>query len=102
MSARQLAWRALYEVLAARVQRPEWAFMNYGYDVPPGTAAPALDAADEPRALLDPVERIEDGGLELLPARRLLPRRGGHYFGTSMGYIHAEMPSTWTPGFVWP
>ncbi|MGM1028332.1 MAG: methyltransferase domain-containing protein [Actinomycetota bacterium] len=48
MSVRQLAWRALYEVLAARVQRPEWAFMNYGYDVPSGAVGPALDASDEP------------------------------------------------------
>ena len=44
---RQLAWRALYEALAVRVRRPEWAFMNYGYAVPPGTDGPALDPADE-------------------------------------------------------
>jgi ubiquinone/menaquinone biosynthesis C-methylase UbiE len=47
MRARQLAWRALYEALAARVQRPEWAFMNYGYAPPAGTDGPALDPADE-------------------------------------------------------
>ena len=51
MSVRQLAWRALYEVLAARVQRPEWAFMNYGYAVPPGAEAPPLSPADEPDRL---------------------------------------------------
>ncbi|GAA1421081.1 class I SAM-dependent methyltransferase [Agrococcus citreus] len=51
MSVRQLAWRALYEVLAARVQRPEWAFMNYGYAVPPGADGPALSPADEPDRL---------------------------------------------------
>lgn len=48
---RQLAWRALYEVLAARVQRPEWAFMNYGYAPPPGAEALALSPADEPDRL---------------------------------------------------
>jgi ubiquinone/menaquinone biosynthesis C-methylase UbiE len=47
MSVRQLAWRALYEALAARVQRPEWAFMNYGYAPPTATDGPALAPADE-------------------------------------------------------
>jgi SAM-dependent methyltransferase len=47
MSMRQLAWRAVYEVLAARVQRPEWAFMNYGYAPPPGGEGPALLPEDE-------------------------------------------------------
>ncbi|MET4098114.1 SAM-dependent methyltransferase [Agrococcus sp. UYP10] len=51
MSVRQLAWRALYELLAARVQRPEWAFMNYGYLVQPPADRPVLDAADEPDRL---------------------------------------------------
>lgn len=51
MSARQLAWRVLYEVLAARVQRPEWAFMNYGYAMPAGDVGPALESADEPDRL---------------------------------------------------
>lgn len=49
MSVRQLLWRALYEVLAARVRRPEWAFMNYGYAPLDGAAEPlALEPADEP------------------------------------------------------
>ncbi|WP_127131380.1 class I SAM-dependent methyltransferase [Georgenia sp. SYP-B2076] len=50
MTARQLAWRACYELLAARVRRPEWAFMNYGFasrEAPPL----ALDDADEPDRL---------------------------------------------------
>ncbi|MBO3103926.1 class I SAM-dependent methyltransferase [Cellulomonas fengjieae] len=48
MGLRQLAWRACYELLGARVRRPEWAFMNYGYaPVAPGTPL-ALDPADEP------------------------------------------------------
>src|SRR3954465_7570364 len=54
MGLRQLAWRACYELLAARVRRPEWAFMNYGY-APVGrgpfegpATGPALDPADEP------------------------------------------------------
>ncbi len=46
---RQLAWRALYEVLAARVRRPEWAFMNYGYaPLDPRQEPLALEPADEP------------------------------------------------------
>lgn len=48
---RQLAWRALYEVLAARVRRPEWAFMNYGYAPPPGVDGPELLPEDEPDRL---------------------------------------------------
>lgn len=49
MSVRQLAWRALYEVLAARVRRPEWAFMNYGYALLDDDAEPlVLEPADEP------------------------------------------------------
>ncbi|WP_413452212.1 class I SAM-dependent methyltransferase [Georgenia phoenicis] len=49
MSVRQLAWRALYEVLAARVRRPEWAFMNYGYAPLDDDAEPlVLEPADEP------------------------------------------------------
>ncbi len=48
---RQLAWRALYEVLAVKVRKPEWAFMNYGYAAPPGTDGPALAPADEPDRL---------------------------------------------------
>jgi SAM-dependent methyltransferase len=40
MRLRQLAWRACYELLAARVTRPEWAFMNYGYAPLEAPAAP--------------------------------------------------------------
>ncbi|MEE6273410.1 class I SAM-dependent methyltransferase [Georgenia sp. MJ206] len=48
MDVRQLGWRAVYEVLAARVRRPEWAFMNYGYaPLDPGAATLPLDPADE-------------------------------------------------------
>jgi len=48
MRLRQLAWRACYELLAARVQRPEWAFMNYGYAPLDASAPPLpLDPADE-------------------------------------------------------
>ena len=52
MTARQLAWRACYALLAARVTRPEWAFMNYGY-APLTDQAPSLelDAEDEPDRL---------------------------------------------------
>lgn len=48
MSARRLAWRLCYELLAARVRTPDWAFMNYGFATPAG---PALDPADEPDRL---------------------------------------------------
>ncbi|WP_028048489.1 class I SAM-dependent methyltransferase [Cellulomonas sp. URHD0024] len=47
MGIRQLAWRACYELLGARVRRTEWAFMNYGYASRVG-AAPELEPADEP------------------------------------------------------
>ena len=46
MSARRLVWRTTYELLARRVRRPEWAFMNYGY-APADGADLALEAADE-------------------------------------------------------
>jgi SAM-dependent methyltransferase len=49
--ARQLAWRLCYELLAARVRRPEWGFMNYG-SAPDG-AGPGvvLTEDDEPDRL---------------------------------------------------
>ncbi|MBO0921900.1 class I SAM-dependent methyltransferase [Cellulomonas sp. zg-ZUI222] len=49
MGLRQLAWRACYELLGARVRQPAWTFMNYGFAPLDPTAAPlALDPADEP------------------------------------------------------
>jgi SAM-dependent methyltransferase len=49
MGLRQLGWRACYELLGSRVQRPEWAFMNYGYaPLGPDAAPLVLDPADEP------------------------------------------------------
>lgn len=51
MSARRTAWRACYEVLAGRVETPDWAFMNYGYLPGPGEESPLLDPADEPDRL---------------------------------------------------
>ncbi|MGW6130711.1 class I SAM-dependent methyltransferase [Cellulomonas sp. NPDC055163] len=53
MRLRQLAWRACYELLAARVRRPEWAFMNYGY----APLDPAQDAA--PPLALDPADEVD-------------------------------------------
>ncbi|MFC8192136.1 class I SAM-dependent methyltransferase [Cellulomonas sp. NPDC057328] len=50
MDGRRLGWRAAYELLALRVRRPEWAFMNYGYasdDAP----ALALSPDEEPDRL---------------------------------------------------
>lgn len=49
MGLRQLAWRACYELLATRVRRPEWSFMNYGYAPVTATGTPlVLDPSDEP------------------------------------------------------
>ncbi|MGY4644192.1 class I SAM-dependent methyltransferase [Cellulomonas sp. URHB0016] len=49
MRLRQVAWRACYELLAARVRRPEWSFMNYGYaPLDPASAPVPLDPEDEP------------------------------------------------------
>jgi SAM-dependent methyltransferase len=43
-----MAWRACYELLAARVRRPEWAFMNYGFaPVAPTGATLRLEPEDE-------------------------------------------------------
>lgn len=53
---RGLGWRAAYELLAVRVRRPEWAFMNYGW-APTGdddrglVRDLVLDPADEPDRL---------------------------------------------------
>lgn len=50
MGVRRLGWRACYELLAARVRRPEWAFMNYGY-------APLTD--DQPALRLEPQDESD-------------------------------------------
>lgn len=52
MSVRRLGWRICYELLAARVPTPDWAFMNYGYAATdPEAEALALDPGDEPDRL---------------------------------------------------
>ncbi len=51
MSVRRTAWRACYELLAARVKTSDWAFMNYGYRPGPDEESPVLDPADEPDRL---------------------------------------------------
>ncbi|MCC2313978.1 class I SAM-dependent methyltransferase [Cellulomonas xiejunii] len=49
MGLRQLAWRACYELLGARVRQPAWTFMNYGFaPVDGATQSLVLDPADEP------------------------------------------------------
>lgn len=48
---RQLAWRGCYEVMAGRLPRPEWAFMNYGFAAPAGRGALRLEPSDEPDRL---------------------------------------------------
>lgn len=47
MDRRRLGWRACYELLAARVRRPEWSFMNYGYAPADGATPLALSPEDE-------------------------------------------------------
>ena len=62
------------------------------------------DAADEARALLEPVDRREQQPLELLPFRRLLARGDGHARGSldplRGGRVQpvASGPSTCSPG----
>src|SRR3546814_144836 len=52
MGVRRLGWRACYELLATRVRRPEWAFMNYGYAPLTDDGPPLrLDPEDEPDRL---------------------------------------------------
>ena len=49
---RQLAWRGCYELMAGRLKRPEWAFMNYGFAADPTErAALRLEPSDEPDRL---------------------------------------------------
>lgn len=45
---RRRLWRACYELLAVRVRRPEWAFMNYGLAPVPGAPPLELAPEDEP------------------------------------------------------
>jgi len=48
MNVPKIIWRTCYELLAARVQTPDWAFMNYGYSMgAASTSAPALEPSDE-------------------------------------------------------
>ena len=48
MNVPKVVWRTCYELLAARVQTPDLAFMNYGYSTGvAGSSAPALEPSDE-------------------------------------------------------
>ena len=48
MNVPKIVWRTCYELLAARVRTPDWAFMNYGYSAGAEIgSAPALEPADE-------------------------------------------------------
>lgn len=59
-------WRAVYELLGARVRRPEWAFMNYGYAPAPGEPLTVdLDPADEPDRLCIQLYASTVGGVDL-------------------------------------
>ena len=48
---RRLLWRWWYGRLAKKFSQRSWTFMNYGYELGPGSAATMLDAADEPDRL---------------------------------------------------
>lgn len=49
---RQLAWRGCYELMAGRLKRPDWTFMNYGFAADPTErAALRLEPGDEPDRL---------------------------------------------------
>ncbi|QCB94486.1 class I SAM-dependent methyltransferase [Cellulomonas shaoxiangyii] len=63
MDGRRLGWRTAYELLALRVRRPEWAFMNYGYaPAADDDGDLALSPADEPdRLCINLYERTIDG-----------------------------------------
>lgn len=51
-AVRQLAWRSCYEVMARRLPRPDWAFMNYGFAADAGEqGALRLEPPDEPDRL---------------------------------------------------
>ncbi|WP_205687356.1 class I SAM-dependent methyltransferase [Cellulomonas endophytica] len=47
----RVGWQVVYELLAVRSRRPEWAFMNYGLVLPDGDPAPRLAPGDEPDRL---------------------------------------------------
>ena len=66
MTARQVGWRACYELLAVRVRKPEWPFMNYGY-APLTLTEPhlSLEAADEPDRLCIQLYDQAIGGTDL-------------------------------------
>jgi SAM-dependent methyltransferase len=51
VNLKPLGWRLCYELLAARVRRGEWAFMNYGFSPDPPAVPLPLEPADEPDRL---------------------------------------------------
>ena len=78
MDARRLAWRLCYELLAARVRRPEWGFMNYGYAPPPGAHPLELEPGDEPdRLCIQLYEHVVAGDLRGLDVLEVGCGRGG-------------------------
>jgi len=95
-AVRQLAWRATYELLAGRVRKPEWAFMNYGY-------APAPDASLD--LVLDPADEADRLCIQLyaatladvdVPGRDVLEVGSGRGGGPS--FVHRYLHPRTTTG----
>ncbi|PPK92305.1 methyltransferase family protein [Kineococcus xinjiangensis] len=77
MDARRLAWRACYELLAARVRQPEWTFMNYGY-APPEPSPLRLEPRDEPdRLCIQLYEHVVAGDVSGCDVLEVGSGRGG-------------------------
>jgi SAM-dependent methyltransferase len=82
MNLRPLGWRLCYELLAARVRRPEWGFMNYGFSPDPPAAPLPLEAADEADRLCIQLYAHAVDGVPL-PGRDVLEVGSGRGGGTS-------------------
>jgi SAM-dependent methyltransferase len=82
VKARQLAWRLCYELLAARVRRPEWGFMNYGYAPDAPGADLALEPRDEPDRFCIQLYALAVDGIDLA-GRDVLEVGSGRGGGTS-------------------
>jgi SAM-dependent methyltransferase len=79
----QLAWRGCYELMAGRLKRPEWAFMNYGFaSDPTARTALRLEPSDEPDRLCIQLYDHVVGASELI-SRDILEVGSGRGGGAS-------------------